>query len=97
MFHHVVLMKFSAAADTAFFDRVEGFCERIRACAPNLQRYVFKANLSARRDGLDWAIVSSFDSSNDHDEYQASPLHQEMKTFMTPFIDRIVVCDVDEV
>lgn len=96
MFHHIVLMKYSARADTGFFEKVQSFCERIRVAMPNVVRYVHRPNRAARRDGLDWAIVSTFGSSQDHDAYQVSPLHQEMKEYMTPFIERIVVCDVEE-
>lgn len=96
MFHHVVLMHFSREADAKFHARVEDFCECIRKSAANQRGYVFRPNLASRRDGLEWAIVSSFASATDHDAYQASPLHQEMKAYMTPFIERIVVCDVDE-
>jgi quinol monooxygenase YgiN len=96
MFHHVVLMEFTAQADQSFFEKVEEFAERIRRTAANLQCYVFRQNIALRSDGLRYAIVSSFSSSADHDAYQASAVHQEMKAFMTPCIARIVVCDIDE-
>lgn len=96
MFHHVVLMQFTPEADQTFLDKVEGFSEQIRKSARNLHRYAFKPNVASRSDGLDWAVVGSFVSSADHDVYQASPVHQEMKAFMSPYIARIVVCDVDE-
>jgi len=96
LFHHIVLMKYSPQADAGFLERVEGYCERIRRSSPGVQRYVHLRNDAARRDALDWAIVSSFESSQAHDAYQVSPLHQEMKAFMTPFIERIVVCDAQE-
>lgn len=96
MFHHLVLMQFTAEADQAFFDRVEAYAEQIRNSAQNLHRYVFRPNLASRSDGLDWGILGSFASSADHDVYQVSPLHQQMKAYMTPYIARIVVCDIDE-
>lgn len=96
MFHHVVLMQFSAEADQAFLDKVEAFAQQIRQSAPNLHRYAFAPNIATRNDGLNWALVASFASSQDHDDYQVSPVHQQMKAFMTPFISRIVVCDAHE-
>jgi hypothetical protein len=96
MFHHIVLMKYTPQADASFFGKVEGYCDRIRRSSPSVRRYVHLRNESARRDALDWAIVSSFESTQAHDAYQVSPLHQEMKAFMTPYIERIVVCDADE-
>lgn len=96
MFHHVVVMEFTAQADQSFFNKVEEFSERIRRAAPNLHRYVFRKNIASRSDGLKYAIIGSFSSRADHDAYQASSLHQEMKAYMTPYIARIVVCDIDE-
>lgn len=96
MFHHVVLMEFTPEADQRFLDRVEAYSEQIRRTAPNLIRYVFGRNLASRSDSLAWGIVSSFASATDHDTYQVSELHQEMKAYMAPYIARIVVCDIDE-
>lgn len=96
MFHHVVLMKFSERADPAFHAEVESFCERLRHGTPKPQRYVYHRNLASRSDGLTHGIVTVFESAADHDRYQVSPTHQAMKAFMTPYIERIVVCDIDE-
>ena len=67
-----------------------------RRTAPRLHRYDFRRNVASRSDGLDWAVFGSFESSADHDAYQESEAHQQMKAFMTPYIARIVVCDIDE-
>lgn len=96
MFHHVVLMEFTAEADRRFLDQVEAFAERVRRAAPNLLRYVFSRNIASRSDGLTYGIVSTFVSSADHDAYQVSDVHQQMKAYMTPYIARIVVCEIDE-
>ena len=96
MFHHVVLMQFTAKANQDFLDKVEAFSGQIRKSARNLRGYAFKPNLASRRDGLNWAVVSSFATSADHDTYQVSPVHQQMKAFMMPYIARIVVCEIDE-
>jgi heme-degrading monooxygenase HmoA len=96
MFHHIVLMRFTADADAQFLSRAEHFCEQIRRSTPGLEHYVLRRNAASRADGLDWAIVSSFRSAADHDAYQVSDLHQQMKHYMTPFIERIVACDVNE-
>jgi len=96
MFHHVVLMKFRAQADPDFHAAVEAYCSRVRSANPPPRRYVYRPNIAARNDGLDHAIVAVFDSAAEHDRYQVSTLHQEMKAYMTPYIERIVVCDIDE-
>jgi hypothetical protein len=96
MFHHVVLMAFSSAADQAFLQKVEQFAEQVRRSGPRLHRYVFRENIASRNDGLTHGIVSAFDTSEDHDVYQTSPIHMEMKAYMAPFLSRIVVLDLDE-
>ncbi|OGA72429.1 MAG: hypothetical protein A3G81_06420 [Betaproteobacteria bacterium RIFCSPLOWO2_12_FULL_65_14] len=96
MFHHVVLMQFTAKVDGSFFDNVEKHAEGIRRTAPNLHKYLLRRNLASRSDGLTHGIVASFATAADHDAYQISPAHQAMKAYMTPYIARIVVCDIDE-
>lgn len=96
MFHHVVMMNFGLDADQKFLEAVEAYCERIRATSQLAERYVFGRNIASRADGLDYGIVASFKSSEAHEAYQASEVHQQMKTYMSPFIRRIVVCDIDE-
>jgi len=96
MFHHVVLMRFTAQAGPAFHAAVEAFCDRVRRADPRPHRYVYRPNVASRSDGLDFGIVAVFDSAAAHERYQVSAVHQEMKAYMTPFIERIVVCDIDE-
>ena len=96
MFHHIVLMRFGNDADEAFHAKAEAFAAAIRNASPRPLRYVYQRNIAARNGGLDWAIVSAFSSSAEHDAYQASPLHQQMKAFMTPTIVELVACDLDE-
>ena len=96
MFHHVVLMKFTPAADRAFHDRVEEYSEQLRRTTPRLERYVYRPNAASRSDGLTHVILATFSTGADHDAYQVSPLHQEMKAYMSPFIERIVVADLDD-
>lgn len=96
MFHHVVLMKFSERADRAFHAEVERFSALLREGSPRPLRYVYRRNIASRSDGLTHGIVAVFRSAAEHDRYQVSSTHQEMKAYMTPFIERIVVCDIDE-
>lgn len=96
MFHHVVLMKFTREAGPQFHQAVHAYCERVRGAEPRPHRYVYRPNIASRSDGLDHGIVAVFGSAAEHDQYQVSPVHQEMKAYMTPFIERIVVCDIDE-
>jgi len=94
MFFHVVMMKL-ADADDAFLARVHYFEERIRSELPYVREYRFGRNVAARSKGFAWTVIGVFDSSADHDRYQVSALHQEMKAFMSPHIVDIAVCDFD--
>lgn len=96
MFYHIVLMRFSAEADEAFFARVEDYVRRIKAECADVVTYFAGANVASRSDGLTHSIVGVFRSSQAHDAYQVSPAHQEMKEFMMRYITRIVVLDTED-
>jgi hypothetical protein len=94
MFHHIVMMNLRDP-DRAFHDQVNAFVARIRREVPYVRAYHYGRNVASRAQGYDWAVLAIFDSSADHDRYQVSPAHQEMKAFMTPHIADVVVCDHD--
>ena len=94
MFFHVVMLQL-ADADEAYLARIRDYAARIRRDLPYVRDYRFGRNVADRAKGLTWAIVGTFDSAADHDRYQASALHQEMKAFITPHIADIAVCDFD--
>lgn len=93
MFYHIVMMQFSDAADAAFFQRAEDYCNRIRAECSGVRDYFMAPNRADRSDGLTHAVVAVCDDSAAHDAYQVSDAHQEMKSFMAGYITRIVVFD----
>ncbi len=93
MFHHIVLMRI-AGADAEFHSRVEAYAERIRRELPYVRSYTYGPNRADRSGGYDWAVLSTFETSDDHDRYQVSELHQEMRAYMTPFIEALIACDV---
>lgn len=95
MFYHIVMMHFTPEADESFFERVEHYARRIRAECADLVTYAITRNVASRSDGLGYAVVATFRSSQAHDDYQVSPAHVEMKTFMAPYIARIVVLDTE--
>ena len=96
MFHHIVLMSFTPAADGAFFVKAQHYVERVKAECDGVADYFLRENLASRSDGLTHGIVGVFTSSAAHDAYQVSPVHQEMKAFMTARMARIVVLDTDQ-
>ena len=93
MYTHIVMMEFTKDADQVFFDRVGAFAQRIRAECRGVLAYDFGPNEAARSGGYTHAVVSVFSDAAAHDGYQISPVHVEMKTYMGPFIQRIVVFD----
>ncbi|MCL2831482.1 MAG: Dabb family protein [Betaproteobacteria bacterium] len=95
MFYHIVLMRFTPEADARFFEKVEHYGRRVLAECADVIGYEITKNVASRSDGLDDAIIASFRSSQAHDDYQVSPAHMEMKTFMAPYIDRIIVLDTE--
>ncbi|MDH5857926.1 Dabb family protein [Lampropedia aestuarii] len=87
------MMEFTAAAGPEFFAQVQAFAKRILQECTGVQLYHFGANEADRSSGYSHAVVSVFESSAEHDRYQISPAHVEMKAYMGPFIQRIAVYD----
>jgi hypothetical protein len=86
-----------ADADEVFLARVPCYEERIRSELLYVRDYRFGRNVAARANGFDWTVIGVFDSSADHDRYQVSALHQEMKEIMSAHIADIAVCNFDSV
>ena len=94
MFYHTVLMQLTDA-DTNFLAQVAEFEARILGELDYVRAYHFGSNLASRAKNYQWAVIAVFDSSADHDRYQVSTIHQQMKSFMMPHIADLVVCDFD--
>jgi hypothetical protein len=94
MFCHLVMMRLTGL-DAGFHARVGSFVTRMRTELPYVRAYHFGPNVASRAKEFRWAVLAIFDSSADHDRYQVSDLHQEMKAFMAAYIDDIIVCDFD--
>ena len=93
MYMHIVMMEFSPGAGPAFFREVEDYAVRIRAECPGVSIYHFGRNEAARAQGYTHAVVSAFKDAAAHDAYQISPVHVDMKTYMGPYIQRLVAFD----
>ncbi|HMO45932.1 MAG TPA: Dabb family protein [Rubrivivax sp.] len=94
MFFHTVLMRL-ADPDAAFVARVEAYAARVRAELPYVRTYHFGSNLASRSSEYRWLVVAAFDRAEDHERYQLSRVHQEMKAFMAPRIEQLVAGDAD--
>ncbi|RYX93525.1 MAG: Dabb family protein [Comamonadaceae bacterium] len=95
MFIHAVLMAFTPETGDDFHRQVEVYAETIRreGRGEGLVSYLYAVNEAGRSDGLTHAVVASFDDEAAHERYQASAVHQEMKAFMAPNTERLVVFD----
>jgi len=93
MFLHVVLIALNPNADSAFFNTVQMYCERIRNECAGVIAYEFRTNEAHRAKGFTHATVCAFSDSAAHDAYQISPAHVAMKAYMTPFMKDLVVFD----
>lgn len=94
MFHHTVLMQLTGT-DADFLAQVADYESRILAELDYVRAYHFGSNLASRARHFQWVVISMFDNAADHDRYQVSTIHQQMKAFMAPHIEDIVVCDFD--
>jgi hypothetical protein len=94
MFHHLVMMRLTGyGAD--LHARASSFVTRMRTELPYVCAYHFGPNVASRAKEFRWAVLAVFDSSADHDRYQVSDIHQEMKAFMAARIADFIVCDFD--
>jgi len=55
--------------------------------------YQYTTNQSDRSADYGHAVIGHFQSAADHEAYQVHPIHIEMKRFMSPYIEAMVVLD----
>lgn len=94
MFYHVVLLNLKGLGPDSLFS-LNGFASRMRDELPYVREFYFGVNKASRAGKYGWTVVATFDNDGDHERYQASAVHQEMKAFLGPFIVDIVVADVE--
>ncbi len=94
MFFHAVLMELSDTSPE-FIAQVDSYTDRVRAELPYVRNYHFGPNVASRAGQYRWVVIATFDTEADHERYQVSEVHTQMKRFMGPHIADIVVCDVD--
>jgi hypothetical protein len=94
MFYHVVLLNLKGLDPTALAS-LHGFASRMRDELPFLREFHFGVNKATRAAQYGWTVVATFDDEKDHERYQVSDVHLQMKAFLTPFIEDIVVADVE--
>jgi quinol monooxygenase YgiN len=95
MFYHIVMMRLAGPSEADFDRQVEAYAQRIRAECGGLLRYDYCRNEAARSQGYAHVIAAIFDSSEAHDRYQVSPVHQALAAYVKPFVADILVFDSD--
>ena len=95
MFFHMVLMSIKSETEDSFYEKVEDYANRIRTELPYVRKYSFTRNVASRAKGYNWVVYGLFDSEDDHEEYQISPVHQEMKAYIASFTDDMIACDAE--
>lgn len=93
MFLHVVMMRFSAHADSMFFRQVNEHVEQVKRECEGVLMFHFGENVADRSMGYTHATSACFVSADAHDAYQISSAHTAMKQFMGGYIERVVVYD----
>lgn len=93
MFLHIVMMRFDDSVDSQFFEHVHRYAQRVESECDGLLMYHFGENKADRAGGYNYATSSVFVDAAAHDDYQVSPAHTAMKTFMGPYIKEVVVYD----
>jgi hypothetical protein len=93
MFFHIVLLKFNEKADDSFHREAQQHAKRVKRECSDLVLFHLGENLASRSRGYSHTLVSSFTNSEAHDRYQSSDVHQEMKRFLAPYTDSMVVHD----
>ncbi|MFA7665302.1 MAG: Dabb family protein [Burkholderiaceae bacterium] len=94
MFYHTVLLDLRDPSPE-FIEQLNDYAARMQAELPYVRDYYFGPNLASRAAQFKWTVVATFDSEADHERYQVSDIHQQMKAFLTPQIAEIVVSDVE--
>lgn len=94
MIHHIVLLRLRSL-DEHFHAGVAECITQLRAELPFVRQYDFVRNGARRASGYEWAVIARFDSPEDHDRYQNSPVHRAIEDFMKPYIDDLIVCDAE--
>jgi hypothetical protein len=95
MFHHIAFLKLDANLPHDFDANVERQLVLLRVACEGLIEIFLRSNVSDRSQGFSHGIVSIFTSSEAHDEYQLSEVHQAFKRYMEPFIQATAFFDCE--
>lgn len=95
MFYHIAFLTLISDLPEDFDDLVDRQLERIREQCHGLVEIFLKPNISDRGQAYTHGMVSRFESSGAHDDYQAAEAHQQFKNFMAPYIRDAIFFDLE--
>lgn len=96
MFHHTVLLRLAPDADADFFARFARYEAAVREGCAGALVYRLLPNVAPSGKGFTHALFSAFASPAAFADYDRSPLHIEIKTFLGPYVLELVVADGDD-
>ena len=95
MYSHTVLLNLGPAADAAFFAKLRQFESAVRTSCAGVVEYRFSTNEATSKKGFGHVLFSAFESRAAFVAYDRSALHVEMKDFLRPYVDDLMVADGD--
>lgn len=95
MFHHILLLRLNEKADSQFFEQISGMVERVREEVQGIRSFHVGPNNSGRSKGYSHALLAIFDNALSHDQYQGSAAHRELAAFLEPYVEEMIVCDLE--
>ena len=95
VYSHTVLVNLGPAADATFFTKLRQFESAVRTSCAGVMEYRFATNEATSKKGFDHVLFSTFESRAAFVAYDRSALHGEIKDFLRPYVEDLVVADGD--
>ncbi len=93
MLNHIVLMRLNSQIDDNVIGELQNYANRIRDEIKEVRHYEIAPNIAAGSKGLNWAIISKFDSESDMQNYKNNRLHQDFVAFCDPYTEDVLFLD----
>ena len=93
MINHIVLMNLKSPPTIDVADKLKYYAKRINNEINQVRSYQITPNIAKGNQGLNWAIISSFDSELEMQVYKETELHKEFVSFCDPITEDILFLD----
>jgi hypothetical protein len=96
--HHIVLLKFKAAASASVVANLFAALGQLRATIPGITHYCWGpyASPEGMNQGFTHAFIMTFDGSAARDVYLTHPDHEKVKADFLPSVENVVAFDFEE-